>query len=517
MLKFRCIRLAASLAIILLWSPRLLRAQMPTWQHIRIPADSVIPFAMEFADSLHGYLGVVQPVGLITAHNVYFVTSDGGRSWQRVNDTLLSPANEDLIYFPFPTPAIFLPTLGTRYLISTQLRDDGIQHNGIVHSEDSGKTWTRMNSNVDLIPLHVFRERNVLAYDRRSGRLYWSTDAATTFAALPPNPVFDSAIWPLPSRRTSTRGPQCLSFDVSDQFHWTAAIDELDDDSTIDAPLGFTTLLSSDFGATWRRYTTPIDGETINERFHGTLTCIPNTPHVYYFSGHDGEGKSLSEQRSSVWADAQYGINWLYSTDYGASWAPQHAYGTTRLGFEAVADSLVWITAKRPYLVQGGESHHVIARTLDNGNTWDEDSTTLRIETEYLDGRIVTFSGPRHGWIAAVLSPGNNPQTYVFRYDEADQLRGVESVHDDYLHILLKTYPNPCSNVLHLQLLERRSFTSIEIYDAMARRVMESRSVSGRTVDLPVRQLSPGLYFARAKFLYDDDPEEATVSFIVER
>jgi hypothetical protein len=151
-----------------------------------------------------------------------------------------------------------------------------------------------------------------------------------------------------------------------------------------------------------------------------------------------------------------YGIDWLYSTDYGKSWEFQYAYDSTRRAFEAVRNNEVWITARPPNSPNSPAA--IIARTTDNGKTWQEDTKTLTNDGN-MDGRILTFSDPAHGWVAAVTGDiKKGYHTYVYRYDASEQPINVvgDSQNGIIQKYYLKVFPNPSSDKVHLQLEQNK-------------------------------------------------------------
>lgn len=509
------------------------------WTYVQISDDSLFPSFLTFYDSLHGYLGVYESRSYSDSNytafpkHFYFETTDGGKSWLKVTDTFL------INYQDFPavptarhhnSPMVYA-NLRSRYAVTP--RQGNLQfYNKPVHSFDSGKTWqgkaenTRINN---YYPLQAFDPYNLVVFDEDSGILHQTTNSGSTYSRIGDSTYLYSLYHlQLDSNyggygKYSSDWGQSISFDNSDRFHWTVTVNRLDEFVTHprNHPLSLQMLVSENFGRSWKEYLTNIPGQDTLGRTAGYLQYIKGTPNLYYFTCGGREGSREFRKNGAVIddrGDAMIGINWMYSTDYGKSWEIYRQYGETRRGFEAVKQNEVWITARPASSKHTYDPATVIARTTDNGKTWEEDTRTLTNDGIW-DARIVTFSDPNHGWIAASdgTGIGGDHHTYIFRYDGTEQgNNSVEGLQTELNQVYLKIYPNPALYDVHLLLPTNKPIQKVEFFNLMGGQDYPPYQLQGNIATVDVRNLPIGTYITRVSYLYKGYTGEFTLPFIVQ-
>ncbi|MEP7236183.1 MAG: T9SS type A sorting domain-containing protein, partial [Ignavibacteriota bacterium] len=288
-------------------------------------------------------------------------------------------------------------------------------------------------------------------------------------------------------------------------------------------PMGVQTLLSSDAGKTWHAFLTDIPGEDTLSRVCGSLQAIQGTSEIYYFTGSAEGVRGYGHKYSIRDPDPMFGANFLYSTDYGATWEFQRDHGDNRRGFEAVGNKELWITARPSTSTNLPDAASDILHSFDNGNSWIKDSTTLHNDIIF-DGRIISFSDPQHGWILATkVNPKSDGiignRTTVFRYDATEQIQnkieelGARNAYQS----LLKIFPNPASEVVKLQIASAKTIHRVEFYDLMGRRFYPEYEMQTNIATANIHSLPSGMYIARVIYLFMGQLNEFKLPFIVQR
>ena len=513
------------------------------WTYVQIPGDSLFPTFLTFYDSLHGYVGVYEARSYSDsnytpfAKHFYFETTDGGKSWVKITDTLFSNTyiKDSIVYVGtgmgfHRNPPVVYANLRSRYAVTLGPRHPQF-YNKPVHSFDSGKTWQGKGEDIqmsDYFPLQAFDPYNLVVFDGDSGILHQTTNSGGTYSRIGDSTYLYSLYHlQLDSNygdygKYSSDWGTDLSFDNSDRFHWTVTVNRQYEFVTHprNHPLSLQMLVSENFGRSWKEYLTDIPGQDTLGRTAGTLQYIKGTPNLYYFTGERGEGFREYGTRLSIgdYGDAMLGISWMYSTDYGKSWEIYRQYGETRRGFEAVKQNEVWITARPASSKHTSDPATVIARTTDNGKTWEEDTRTLTNDGIW-DARIVTFSDPNHGWIAASdgTAIGGNHHTYIFRYDASEQgNNSVEGLQTELNQVYLKIYPNPALSDVHLLLPTTKPIQKVEFFNLMGRQDYPPYQLQGNIATVDVRNLPIGTYITRVSYLYKGYTGDFTLPFIVQ-
>ena len=328
---------------------------------------------------------------------------------------------------------------------------------------------------------------------------------------LPNDNVFQDALDP--QCDTFFREGANISVQHSDLLHVSARILPAFNGCDSLAQRGLTTLVSSNGGGSWEKHHYELPGYE-KEYLFGDLQYIKATPHLYCFNnGHINEnGYRYEGAFNESWnrggqgfyspgGDSYFNTSYLYSSDYGATWTPEHAYGNRRRAYEAVAKDEVWMTVSRQDDIHVlGRKASVIVQTTDNGKSWHEDKLTMNeSDIGEFDGRIISFSDPKHGWIAAT----KDGQTYVFRYT-ANTPSGVEADDDTdpaNATFRIKAYPNPATETMNILLPKFQTITKIEVYDMLGRQRPVDVTMNANTAAISTHELSAGCYIARTTTL----------------
>jgi photosystem II stability/assembly factor-like uncharacterized protein len=171
-------------------------AQMPRWTSVKIPEDSIYPLGLNFYDSLNGYLIAYRTSYIYNGEEpctFYFETTNGGRSWKKLTDSLLvGPIDgEDNLGMPDVNPSIVFGNLTSRYIYSMaarHVRGSWIE-GSIIHTTDAGKHWNRPlneENGTAVYPLHAIGNDTLLSTER--AMLYTSYDGGKTY----PKKLMDS-------------------------------------------------------------------------------------------------------------------------------------------------------------------------------------------------------------------------------------------------------------------------------------------------------------------------------------
>ena len=495
------------------------------WSTYLLPIDSLEPISLIFYDSTHGYLTGFKDTAFLDdtlrAFNYgpnYFLfeTFDGGKSWMRNTDTNIVRTNRVGVGGFGST--IHYANLLTRYT-------ENYSRGRITRSDDYGKSWKKVwnsygnNKNFQL--LTVLDSRDLLVYDWDSEHIYKSYDGGFTYPTRLGDGLFHDTLWPDTSNNSIYglyKGG--INFIAKDALHYTALVQGVrvsPDTSELNIhlkelfPSGIRTLITENGGASWKLFETPEDSFAVNNT--GTLQYATGTSNLYYFTGDGfsharvfGEGAVSDGDVYHYWEGSRpvYGINYFYSPDDGRTWRGDTMFSRRRRGYEVVKENELWFTLTRDNLNFRERFHapaYILARTTDNGLTYEYDSTTLngRYVGEFpLDGRIITFSDPRHGWIAAV----QEHKTYIFRYDANEQPVSVNDegpIYYDRNYQPMTLGPIPARDEVQIAIPNSMHIKNIEIYDIMGRRMTTTFTAEGNTATASVRGFAAGCYVVIAR------------------
>jgi hypothetical protein len=186
------------------------------------------------------------------------------------------------------------------------------------------------------------------------------------------------------------------------------------------------------------------------------------------------------------------------------TWSENRSFGTRRRAFDAVGNGNVWMTAVEEDSIRDENRASLMLHSTDNGTTWDTDRYALNVsDFALLDGRILTFTNPDHGWCAAIENNGIfSGNLVVMRYEprvlssvSAERSRAMQTF--DFCQI----YPNPASdNALFVMPVERKLY-GVELYDMFGRKPRYGyRQIDGHTAEMDTHLVPTGLYLARVSY-----------------
>ena len=138
-----------------------------------------------------------------------------------------------------------------------------------------------------------------------------------------------------------------------------------------------------------------------------------------------------------------------------------------------------------------------IVHTLDDGKSWDIDSSSL-FNDDFYDGRDIAFSDQTHGWIFAQrlsrhfvaifkyyppIKDAVRPDIYIFRSSKPE--------------VPYQVYPNPVSNETSIQFTNEVPILNIDFFDVLGRKWVCPYEISAETLaHIHTEGLRTGCYFA---------------------
>lgn len=519
------------------------------WEYLRLPEKSLSPLALEFADSLHGYFqaydvaydATQQDKSPFVQRLYYYRTSDGGYTWlpMRVRgnswpDTL-DFSYDPSMFFTFPYRArmdkhflIAGPLVAYIYNYPGDQSAAKSGNSGFYRTTDGGATWTLVSHTPTVGHLCLASDTSWVVGQPTGGngppalyRLRVSYNGGRYFSGLLGDAAFDSVVYPFPAYSGPDSPPyQCASLrvDASDQRHWLAVpfYGGLDSDSNY-YPSGLTTLATSDGGASWVRHHLPYDS-VLPRKYSGygqfgyAWTAQPQfvkgTPDVYLFPdnfmlAHEGVGynRMAPPRAGSSWSsDANDGVSFVHSSDYGATWSVCSTFGRRRRGYEPCGGGIVYMTISHTEPITALDQADLLVMSRDDGSTWSVDSLTLNpSDIGRFDGRIITATDSNHVWIVAQQSD----RTWIIRKTSPQHNSVAEQGFSPSKPYLLKIYPNPAANTVRCEVFSSQQIRSIDLLDMLGRRVIVPYKIemdNGATLDTHL--LPAGLYFIRVHW-YD--------------
>ncbi len=516
------------------------------WKKVHISSDSLRPNWISFIDSTTGYFcaSIKQnsPDQIYFPHYVYktifFQTVNGGMDWSIMQDTLFNQPyllngtvfthspfrpyffpslNDNYIYMPiFDTSVKIIDTIYAKgdTLINTSRNWFARRNNGGVWRVDKKDPWGNSPNSYNIL-CYALGGKDLLFYcDTGSlrNRIVRSYDGGQSIQYLSSDEFFARVL--RPDTVGDNKDAEAQFFiEASDPLHWTVIINRgrgvLDTTTEYKLfPRGLRTLVTSNAGKSWSLHSTIITNED-DIPLQGNMQYIKGTPHLYYFSGwsHIAEGfldpdwnlqKDPPELSYYNLARPMLGINVCYSSDYGKTWKIDTTFGQRRRGFEAVQKDELWFTLPKKETGRDDDPAYILARTTDGGVSYAFDTTTLTHFEQKLDGRIITFSDPRHGWIVA--TGDNHKDLYILRYDANEQPKSVEDeLFKGYYGVHYTLYPNPARETATLDLYKYFMMEDLKAYNILGAEVPLRYHIEGSKVELDVRDLPIGHYTLRVK------------------
>jgi hypothetical protein len=512
------------------------------WRYVSLPVDSVKSvLELSFSDSLHGYVGVARATPYLdTIYGVafslnqrWFRTSDGGLTWERMSFGSLFPD----VYYPRTPytyignnmtfwPLLFTPRDGRVFCVPMNCPANAVAtSHSIIGSDNNGSSWqtylSGQNSS-ELVVLDVSDSAHVLLYDAdpQHHTLYLSTDGGRSLSWAPADSTFLKSVYPysIAGRSRLKLTGACL-----DSTHWALALQPGYGAADTVSLRGLSVLITSDAGRSWRAvnhvpqdYEPTYSGEQLGGHdFPGKLQPIRGTSELYFMTGDYCEGEqgydfASKHHRSGTYclcnntSGSMHGISFLYSSDYGVSWSENRSFGTRRRAFEGIGKGNVWMTAVEEDSIHDENRASLMLHSTNNGITWDTDQYALNpSDFMLLDGRILTFTDPDHGWCAAIANNGILSGYLVMMRYEPRVLSSVseENSRAQQTFEFCKIYPNPAADVTTFVMNEHRKLFSVELYDMYGRTPRYGyHQIDGHTAEIDTHLLPTGLYLARINY-----------------
>ena len=475
------------------------------------------PTKLVFSDSMNGYFfysKFSQLTGVFVGsqcHLFSFRTVDGGKTWVPINfnspnlDTLAgAPDYFDQQCFPSNSQSVFM-----------KANDLLTKKEYLIHSTNTGISWTTLQEYPEIAYdsrlKAAFDDKKVLLFDEIHPKFLESFDGGYNFPVkLGLDTVFQHALV-----RGDQQSPHRsnIIFDWSDNKTWSLVLNPGTGDSLFPYK-GITTLITSDAGNRWQRYEFEPPTPKNTTSFPGVLQFVKASPNLYYFPSYsllEGAGNTVRKKDQKYFrAESIYGISYLYSPDYGKSWTPEYQFGKRRKAFEAVATNEVWMTVSKKDSITPTDYATLIVNTTDNGLTWKIDSSALNpSDIGVLDGRILAFSDPRHGWCCAT----NGYDMYIMRYVKPE-VNAVRTEGDNVYgtSYYLSLYPNPADNQMNASILSHQIVQSVDIYDYMGRKANYTYTIEKNNAIIDTHKIPNGLYLARVV----NSKGSSTSTFIVQ-
>jgi hypothetical protein len=498
-----------------------LPAQTNRWNLVaKIPEDSLSSPQLFFADSIHGYLLAFKPYNLANQFYENFIlyrTIDGGKTWQKIDfhtilgaDTALYSDNF-LLRFYAASPNSCVISNAENVIGFSQTQDTLTFY----WSENNGTSWfptrTSHGTNVsDYLIEAAPHDHEIIALRINNDDPSNSTPGQFGVSATN-GAIFDDIRW------DSTLLGNILienfdyhgevnnhSFDYFDDSTWIITVSDNNNAEYNDPtkPYSLVTLLAKEFdndadpGKYWEAYKNiiPYYPSSLLAKYFD-MHCVRGTSYVYLFSGYGGQGQYPF-----------FGINYLYSSDYGVSWNADSSFAINsrsyRRAYAASAPAEVWSSVIPFYLsdIYPNTPAIWIAHSTNFGKTWDIDSSSLHInENQYYDGQVMTFSDKNHGWMFAQSVKGQG--SAIFRYEGiTNAVRAIPQESSTHFSI----YPNPAGNETTIHSSNDHQISSIEIFDVLGRKQSCQYEIKNEpsSAILKTNELLTGSYFARIRNSY---------------
>jgi hypothetical protein len=489
------------------------------WTSVVLPVDSLVPYTLFAFDSLrafysasasHQYFDDIQQKYMHYHTHHYFQTDDGGKTWVEkyktgYGDTIGQLAGSSFFFFTWRDRI-------------TGHQADSLRNYFHYFSSNSGTSWKKQYitpAKDGIFPLATYSNNGLIAYSHDSGYLHRSTDYGQNYPTRLGKGIFHNTVRPSDTLSVELRDSLGISelsseirFAVKDPLHYTVlVIPSAPIPDTTFFPFGIVTLVTTNGGASWEKHVSPIPNNSKLNRLYGTLQYDNDKNILYYFVSLFGEGRldGVSPNNSdpkntttNLPGEESLGFSYIYSTDDGRTWNFNEEFGLNRRAYEPVAAGEIWMTTTPNNIGIPGNGYqpaHYIKRTTDFGATWETDSITLgEFYEQKVDGRLITFSDPRHGWIVA----RSQEKTYILRYDANEQPLSVKDDNAE-TNSAMWLFPSPAKDEVNINFVKEGVIQDIEFFDIMGRKVTVPFAINGNSATATLRDIPSGYYMVRAK------------------
>ncbi len=479
------------------------------WKPVRIPVDSLRSQYLIALDSQHIVFVAIKDSTYIHSQYGYvvydvlhywFESSDGGKTWESRVDTTSNLYNGSIKPY---SPNFLIENISTRYVLAAD------SSTVLYRTTNSGHSWESLWSGKYYNQLVTsLTKNNPIIYDYNQKHLYRSTDGGLTFPYKLSDSVLHHTMWPDIIRNTehSDCQYQIASYVKRDLLHhtffpWRTGCINDTEKYLAAFPDGLHTLVTTTFGVSWKHYVTPIPTQKKKEDLFGVLDFTTQNDRLFFisrsfmanffFGYYYGSGISNNRIPTSC------GFNFSYSDDDGRTWTFDTTYYTRRRAFEPVLKEEVWMSITKDEMNVPGyySPAYILTRTTDMGKSWEYDTTTLgQLFEQKADGHIITFSDPRHGWIAARIGA----DMFILRYDANEQPKSVEKG-EAQTFFYMWLYPIPAINEVQINFLKKGTMQDVEFFDVMGRKVSVPFTMNDNTATATVKDIPSGYYIVRAK------------------
>ena len=429
-----------------------------------------------FVDSLLGYY-----IGVDTG----FVTHDAGMTWQMMN----FPSNAR----PSPT-YVFTPSHNT--IISFQAYNtdsDGTAYPGIIKSTDMGKNWTLVSS--EYIP-NNFKIKAFTMWTDMDGFRIWEDDntskfysAATHDGGLTFTDMRTDATLEKYDTNSVSHGKYPATVNLnsawSDSLHGAISVSPINT-STSSYPV----LTTTNGGRTWTETYPKYNGSTSYSHSF-----------VYLFPG-----------SQTIWAVPSVpktAIYFFYSTNFGTDWTTTTPFNKRDLGTNTKPGvvQLAPVSPSATWAILASDTEHPDLRHFigynDISSGWKRDTIfSLQGSPYSYSLNEIQFTSVQHGWALLAESYFDSKQglqitkdsTFIFVFNPATPVSDVRRTSDP---AYFQYYPNPASSKLKIQgLQDDEQLREITLFTMLGVNYLPTVIHSGKEIELDIRSLPPGCYFA---------------------
>ncbi|HET9136882.1 MAG TPA: T9SS type A sorting domain-containing protein [Candidatus Kapabacteria bacterium] len=448
------------------------------------PAEGILH--LFFADTSTGYLCTIhrRPLGMSPVYH-WYRTINGGNTWLRIvfNNINQWDTNEIAqVQYSTPTPnSIFLAR--------------GYPLNKILFSLDKGNNWdTVSNPKIDLdqyfgmitesLGYAIGRNSNVpMILQTTTGPKGFNKFIGNSlFSAVMTNNSFNSTFF-TPAGEFTNASHACL----------------IVADKKSNAGKGLTSLVSSNQGYEWEKYST-IFPDYISDTLYGDLRFQKGTLNAWQFP----HRRRDEDNFNGIWTAAylfnhpSFNISYCFTSDGGKSWSYDTSFYDRLSNIYGASPGNVWMLLFNRSIDDYDSltpPANVIAHTLDYGKSWDVDSKSLNLpDLGLFNGRRLCFTDPNHGWIAAL----QNGKVFTFSYkpDPLSEVRIEHSEKKKLLRVKHQVFPNPCVNSTTITCPQNTQLQKLELFNLFGRQTVVPYTIINNIIDLDTQELQSGVWLA---------------------